>query len=102
MPDAEARDVFRDQLDAKIHTMWHAGLPRTAAETEARVRCAAFSGLSQLERFPLPGFTQPVSAVTRWMLGRAARQSLRASWGAEHCSREWPGWVGCCPPERTD
>jgi hypothetical protein len=102
MQDAEAKEVFRDQLDAQMHCLWHAGLSRQYADTEARVRCAAFSGLTQLERFPLPAFIQPLLILVRWMIGRAARQSLHAAWGAGHCSREWPGWVGCTGPERTD
>ena len=74
-------EVFVDQLDRKIHAMWHAGESREAALAEARDRLLMFGGVKRYMRYP----------VLAWLFRRPTERS------AETCLRDAYGPQGCTP-----
>ena len=81
-------EVFVDQLDRKIHQMWHAGESREAALAEATDRLLMFGGAKRYMRYPW------VAWLFRRPTERSAQTCLRDAYGPQGCT---PGQAPCGP-----
>ena len=81
-------EVFVDQLDRKIHQMWHDGESREAALAEACDRLLGFGGVKRYMRYPV------LAWLFRRPTERSAQSCLRDTFGPQGCT---PGQPPCGP-----